>query len=194
MPRRCSKRPSVPPAGPVGSRIPGGINNVYGPARRTYDPADSVRRCFSVLSPMAMRFVAIWSAIRHQGPAQSASGEFDPYRRCPDLQGLAARSLARRRKRPGRAPGCDPPFEAAAVAPFRDWLRHWGRERTYRGRKPPIGVGNLPTPMTCCLPQCWSAAARTRRHRRAAGSSASGNRPVRQTRARAGAAAGAGAR
>ena len=47
-------------------------------------------------------------------------------------------------------------------------LRHWGRERTYRGRKPPIGVGDLPAPMTCCLPQCWSAAARTRRHWRTA--------------------------
>ena len=75
-----------------GSRIPGGINNVYGPARRIYDPADSVRRRFNALSPMAMRFVAIWSAIRRQGPAQGASGEFDLHRRCPDLQGLATRS------------------------------------------------------------------------------------------------------
>ncbi|EFW10148.1 hypothetical protein HMPREF9005_0874 [Actinomyces sp. oral taxon 178 str. F0338] len=41
---------------------------------------------------MAMRFVAIWSAIRRQGPAQGASGEFDLHRRCPDLQGLATRS------------------------------------------------------------------------------------------------------
>lgn len=75
-----------------GSRIPGGIDNVYGPARRIYDPADSVRRRFNALSPMAMRFVAMWSAIGHQGPAQGASGGLDPYRRCPDLQGLATRS------------------------------------------------------------------------------------------------------
>lgn len=169
MPRRCSKRPSVPPAGPVGSRIPGGINNVYGPARRTYDPADSVRRCFNAFSPMAMRFVAIWSAIRRQGPAQGASGELGP-----SWRALTSKAWPRARRRGGGSapvglPGAiRPPFEAAAVAPFRDWLRHWGRERTYRSRKPPIGVGNLPTPMTCCLPQCWSAAARTRRHWRTA--------------------------
>ena len=82
----CSAR------GACGLPNPGGVDNVYGPARRTYDPADSVRRCFNALSPMAMRFVAIWSAIRRQGPAQGASGEFDPHRRCPDLQGLATRS------------------------------------------------------------------------------------------------------
>ena len=55
--------------------------------------------------------------------------------------------------------------------------RPWRRSETgcgigagtpYRGRKSPIGVDNLPTPMTHCLPQCWFAAARARRHRRTA--------------------------
>ena len=128
MPRRCSKRPSVPPAGPVDSRIPGGINNVYGPARRTYDPADSVRRCFNALSPMAMRFVAIWSAIRRQGPAQGASGELGP-----SWRALTSKAWPRARRRGG---GSAPVGLLGAIRRSRP--RPWRRSETGCG----IGAGN----------------------------------------------------
>ena len=58
---------------------------------------------------------------------------------------------------------------APAVPPLRDAPGCRGRPtptppqrtpqcgETLRGRKPPIGVDKLPTPMACCLPQCTVA-------------------------------------
>ena len=49
--------------------------------------------------------------------------------------------------------------------PLADPGRHYPRRTSergerYWGRKPPIGVGKSPTPMTCCLPRRWPAPAR----------------------------------
>ena len=113
------------------------------------------------LLPTLMRGRARW-ARRLVGSATGRTGPV-PSMRWP-------RALARGRclirvvgVRCGRGPR-----QRSRYGRFRARLRHWGRE-------PPIGVGNSPTPMTCCLPRCGG---RARWARRLVGSATGRKGPV----------------
>ena len=70
------------------------------------------------------------------------------------IRGMIHRARIRQRRhrgaRLGATPGCADPANAVAghpASPAGPTKPHWGR-------KPPIGVGDLPTPIIRCLPQC----------------------------------------